>query len=75
MSDKQEKQIRKFLTQISTMDKLELEIFARQLYMAKDQMDQTVFKWVRAGVDKVFKHFDAQHATVVVNGEIKAEEL
>lgn len=75
MSKEQEATIRKFLEKISKMNRDQLEAFARNLYMSKDEMDQVVFKWVRAGVDRATMFLDKQKQAICCDGEVKYEEF
>lgn len=51
LNDQQKKQIKKHIYEIDEMGKQELHGFVRDLYLAKEDLDKTVFKWVLRACD------------------------
>ena len=75
MSETQIKFIKEKLEEIAKMNLYELDQFAQKLYIAKLDMERSVFNWLRAGVDSRLKKLDEQYDAIMCDGEIKVEEL
>ena len=57
MTKEQQKEIRKHLTNLSELDKDEVDSFAQKWQNAKQDIDEEVWKIVQKGIDTVLKYF------------------
>lgn len=73
VNKKQKAEIEKHLIKISTMGKQELLLYAQKFHMAKQDLDQTVFKWVARGFDVQLMHLQevSNQSAKVVMSELK----
>lgn len=51
LNNQQKTEIKKHIYSIDKMDKQELHKFAQEWYLAKEDLDSTVFKWVQRAID------------------------
>jgi len=75
MTSTQTKEINKHAEKIKLMDKNKLSLFVRELYMAKSEMNQVVFKEILARCDYRMAELKEIVSVMVVVSERSAGEM
>ncbi len=75
MTKTQKVQITKNIHKINEMDSSKLNLFTRELFIAKPQMDRVVFEWTLKACDVQAKSFKHNVSPLAVLSEFRGDDL
>ena len=71
----QKAEITKNIYKINEMDSSKLNLFTRELFIAKPQMDRVVFEWTLKACDVQAKSFKQEVSPLAVLSEFRGDDL